>query len=273
MPGTGRRGARLPRRGAWGADGSSRNERRTCGDRVGGGTTTRWRHQANSGAATSISSRPRKNDSSATLVSPRRRQSPRHLDPVADDGRRTAAARTALHPGPPVPACSSSPIPPGLGQLVGVAPPSCGESGGLFALLAAVPDPRCRRGCRHPLVFVVALAACAVLAGACSLAAIAEWAADAPPDLLIRLGGSGREPDTGPAAPAEATVRSVLQRIDGDALDAAIGTWLAGRSRGGAAAQPAALGRGDAQQMGRSFRAQMERGAAVAVCRYQARPS
>ncbi|MFJ8610273.1 transposase family protein [Streptomyces sp. NPDC093675] len=104
-----------------------------------------------------------------------------------------------------------------------------------------MPDPRCRRGCRHPLVFVVALAACAVLAGACSLAAIAEWAADAPPDLLIRLGGSGREPDTGPAAPAEATVRSVLQRIDGDALDAAIGTWLAGRSRGGAAAQPAAL--------------------------------
>ncbi|WP_257232354.1 hypothetical protein [Streptomyces sp. Rer75] len=31
------------------------------------------------------------------------------------------------------------------------------------------------------MVFVLALAACAVLAGAKSLTAIAEWAADAPP--------------------------------------------------------------------------------------------
>ncbi|MGV9606117.1 transposase family protein [Streptomyces sp. NPDC003631] len=272
MPGTGRRGARLPRRGAWGADGSSRNERRTCGDRAGGGTTTRWRHQANSGAATSISSRPRKNDSSATLVSPRRShrvtsiRSPTTVDGLPLHAQPYTPAHPCLpaHLRPSRPAWANSSVSPRL---------RAGRAADCLLFWPAVPDPRCRRGCRHPLVFVVALAACAVLAGACSLAAIAEWAADAPPDLLIRLGGSGREPDTGPAAPAEATVRSVLQRIDGDALDAAIGTWLAGRSRGGAAAQPAALGRGDAQQMGRSFRAQMERGAAVAVCRYQARPS
>ena len=30
-------------------------------------------------------------------------------------------------------------------------------------------------------------------------------------------------------APAEATVRRILQRIDGDAFDTAIGTWLAAR--------------------------------------------
>jgi hypothetical protein len=91
-----------------------------------------------------------------------------------------------------------------------------------------VPDPRPAKGRRHPLSFVLALAACAVLAGAKSLTAIAEWAADAPAAVLTALGGPNREP-TGPLAPAEATVRRVLQRVDGDALDAAVGAWLAAR--------------------------------------------
>ncbi|WP_348539251.1 ISAs1 family transposase [Streptomyces antnestii] len=91
-----------------------------------------------------------------------------------------------------------------------------------------MPDPRRAKGRRHPLAFVLALAACAVLSGAKSLAAIAEWAADAPTAVLAALGGPCREP-SGPTAPAEATVRRVLQRIDGDALDAAIGAWLAAR--------------------------------------------
>ncbi|MFF4522295.1 transposase family protein [Streptomyces bluensis] len=94
-----------------------------------------------------------------------------------------------------------------------------------------MPDPRRGHGRRHPLAFVLSLAACAVLAGAKSLAAIAEWAADAPPHVLARLGGPCREPDRGPVAPAEATVRRILQRIDGDALDTAVGSWLAGRER------------------------------------------
>ncbi|MGW7595243.1 ISAs1 family transposase, partial [Streptomyces rubiginosohelvolus] len=94
-----------------------------------------------------------------------------------------------------------------------------------------MPDPRRDEGRRHPLAFVLSLAACAVLAGAKSLTAIAEWAADAPPHVLARLGGPCREPDRGPVAPAEATVRRVLQRIDGDALDTAVGSWLAGRER------------------------------------------
>jgi predicted transposase YbfD/YdcC len=91
-----------------------------------------------------------------------------------------------------------------------------------------VPDPRRAKGRRHPLAFVLALAACAVLAGAKSLTAIAEWATDAPTTVLIALGGPSREP-IGPTAPAEATVRRVLQRIDGDALDDAIAAWLASR--------------------------------------------
>ncbi|MFD9485274.1 transposase family protein [Streptomyces sp. NPDC059991] len=37
-----------------------------------------------------------------------------------------------------------------------------------------MPDPCRAKGCRHPLAFVLAIAACAVLAGAKSLTAIAE---------------------------------------------------------------------------------------------------
>jgi predicted transposase YbfD/YdcC len=130
-----------------------------------------------------------------------------------------------------VPARSSSPIPGPLGQLTDAAPTIPDDLPGLLTCLAQVPDPRRHRGRRHPLAFVLSLAACAVLAGAKSLAAIAEWAADAPPHVLARLGGPCREPDRGPVAPAEATVRRVLQRIDGDALDTAVGSWLAGRER------------------------------------------
>src|SRR5688572_7787182 len=58
----------------------------------------------------------------------------------------------------------------------------------LVAALAQVPDPRSRRGIRHRLVTVLALAVCAVLAGARSYVAIAEWAHALPLGVRIRLG-------------------------------------------------------------------------------------
>jgi predicted transposase YbfD/YdcC len=98
----------------------------------------------------------------------------------------------------------------------------------LLAHLAALPDPRDRRGVRHQLSSVLAVAVCAVLAGARSLTAIGEWAADAPPRVLVAL-GIRPQPLTGwVRAPDEATVRRVLAGVDGDALDAAIGAWLLG---------------------------------------------
>jgi predicted transposase YbfD/YdcC len=73
---------------------------------------------------------------------------------------------------------------------------------------------------------VLAVVVCAVLAGSTSLAAIGEWAADAPPDVLVSL-GIRPDPLTGVVqAPDEATVRRVLAGIDADALDAAVGAWL-----------------------------------------------
>ncbi|WP_330301562.1 MULTISPECIES: ISAs1 family transposase [unclassified Streptomyces] len=135
-----------------------------------------------------------------------------------------------------MPAAPSSPVPVGLGQLAGCDPACPDELPDLLARLSHLPDPRRRRGRRHPLPYVLAVAACAVLAGAKSLTAIAEWAADASDRLLFCCGAALRDPDRPCRAPSEATVRRVLQRIDGDAFDAAIGGWLMGRAAASRAA-------------------------------------
>jgi DDE_Tnp_1-associated len=97
----------------------------------------------------------------------------------------------------------------------------------LLTWLAAIPDFWDRRGRRHGLVAVLAVAVCAVLAGAKSFTAVGEWAADAPPDMLV---ASGIRPDPWSGwvrAPDEATLRRVLTGIDADALDTVLGTWMA----------------------------------------------
>ncbi|WP_432835743.1 transposase family protein [Dactylosporangium sp. CA-092794] len=51
----------------------------------------------------------------------------------------------------------------------------------LLAALARVPDPRDRRGIRYSLASLLAVAVCAVLAGAVTFAAIMDWADDSSP--------------------------------------------------------------------------------------------
>jgi predicted transposase YbfD/YdcC len=124
-----------------------------------------------------------------------------------------------------VPACPSSPIP--VVHLAAPAALTGDQCRSLLDSLAHLADPRQRRGRRHRLVGVLGVAVAAVLAGARSLAAIGEWAADAPGPVLAAL-GTRRDPLTGAfTPPAEATVRRVLARIDPDALDGVIGRWLA----------------------------------------------
>ncbi|MGW3957485.1 transposase family protein [Streptomyces sp. NPDC004752] len=129
-----------------------------------------------------------------------------------------------------MPATSSAPVPAGLSQLAGSDPARSDDVPDLLDRLRCLPDPRRPRGRRHPLSYVLALAACGILAGAKSFTAIAEWAADAPDRLLLHCGATLCDPDRPYQAPSEATVRRVLQRIDGDALDAAIGAWLTARA-------------------------------------------
>lgn len=93
-------------------------------------------------------------------------------------------------------------------------------AGGLMDLLQTVPDPRHRRGIRHPVRTVLAVAICAAVAGARSFTAIAEWARGLTAEALHRLGATRRTP------PSEPTIRRVLQQVDADQLDAQVGPWL-----------------------------------------------
>jgi hypothetical protein len=59
----------------------------------------------------------------------------------------------------------------------------------LLDLLAQVPDPRKRRGRRHPLAGLLAAGIAAVIARSRSFAAIGQWAADAGPEVLAVVEG------------------------------------------------------------------------------------
>lgn len=121
-----------------------------------------------------------------------------------------------------MPAVSSSPIAAlsrHLARLGEVTPP---ERGGLLDVLESVPDPRKKRGVRHRFSAILFVSVCAVVSGARSFAAIAEWAADAAEDTLRGMGIG---------APDASTIRRALSALTGDGFDTAIGEWLSGRVR------------------------------------------
>jgi hypothetical protein len=89
----------------------------------------------------------------------------------------------------------------------------------LLRALTAVPDPRRRRGVRYRLVSLLAVAVCAVLAGATTFAAIADWAADLDEPARHRLGLRGR-------IPVGSTVWRFLVRLDAQVLQAVLSGWL-----------------------------------------------
>ena len=75
----------------------------------------------------------------------------------------------------------------------------------LLAALKSVPDPRKRRGLRHEMSAILAIAVCAVIAGARSFVAIAEWTAVATPNALATLGVTG-------VVPCESTIRRTINK-------------------------------------------------------------
>lgn len=79
--------------------------------------------------------------------------------------------------------------------------------GDLPSRLATLPDPRDRRGRRHPFVSVLLVACSAVMCGARSFAAIGQWARNAPQDTLARLGARTVSAFTVRTAPSTATIR------------------------------------------------------------------
>jgi len=122
-----------------------------------------------------------------------------------------------------VPASSSSPISPVIDQLLDVGSSLGDDPPSVLTVLGTLADTRKRRGIRHQLGAVLGLAVCAVLAGARSFVAIAEWAADADHATLAELGVRD-------AVPCETTFRRVLQSLDAQALDDSLGVWSLART-------------------------------------------
>ncbi|WP_228387291.1 transposase family protein, partial [Streptomyces katsurahamanus] len=67
-------------------------------------------------------------------------------------------------------------------------PPLRAAGRSLTERLVRLPDPRRRRGVRHPSVSAVLIAASAIVAGARSYTAIGQWAAAAPQTTPARPG-------------------------------------------------------------------------------------
>lgn len=91
----------------------------------------------------------------------------------------------------------------------------------LSAALADVPDPRRRRGRRYPVAAVLTFAVCAMLCGARSLYAIAQWGRDQGSAEVRAAVGIDRD-----RTPSVATLFRVFRDLDRDAFEAALGRWV-----------------------------------------------
>jgi hypothetical protein len=100
------------------------------------------------------------------------------------------------------------------------------ESITLLQALSAVPDPRRARGRRHSLQSILFLAVGAVLAGARSYTAIAQWAAHAEaPVTVCRV------------SPHAATFARVLAAVEVSLLQQVLTGWVLARRAGAQRAQ------------------------------------
>ena len=93
--------------------------------------------------------------------------------------------------------------------------PSCH----LLDILAEVPDPRHKKGKRHPLVSILALIVIGLMSNHKGYTSIATWARNQP-ELTKVLGF--RSPKT----PCAATIHNLLKRLDVVRLEASLTTWV-----------------------------------------------
>jgi hypothetical protein len=92
----------------------------------------------------------------------------------------------------------------------------------LLAALGAVPDPRQRRGRRYDQASLLTLAVCAMLCGARSLYAIAQWGHEREGGALVSALGfeCGRSPSV-------ATLFRTFRDLDVVAFERELAAWLA----------------------------------------------
>jgi hypothetical protein len=96
------------------------------------------------------------------------------------------------------------------------------EAVSLMELLAKIPDPRRKRGLRHPLHAVLGLVVVAMLAGMKSLEAISQFGRDHGPKMAGLLGFCRK-------TPAKSTLSVVLRAVDSVVLEGTLREWVMGR--------------------------------------------
>ena len=88
----------------------------------------------------------------------------------------------------------------------------------LIEVFAAIPDFRKPRGKRHPLPAIFALACCAMLCGARSYSAIAEWGRNYGTRIAQALGFTH-------GTPCAATLHAIFRHVNREEFEAHLGTW------------------------------------------------
>ena len=88
----------------------------------------------------------------------------------------------------------------------------------LIEVFAMLPDFRKPRGKRHPLAAIFALACCAMLCGARSYSAIAEWGRNYGIRIAQALGFTH-------ATPCAATLHTIFRHVDREEFERHLGTW------------------------------------------------
>lgn len=89
----------------------------------------------------------------------------------------------------------------------------------LVEAFAAVPDPRCAQGKRHPLTALLLLACVAMLAGARGPSGIADWAKHHGEPWRSRLGFTHRK------RPSQSTIQRLFAHLAVEMLEARLACW------------------------------------------------
>ena len=96
---------------------------------------------------------------------------------------------------------------------------SSARAGNLLTILSQVPDPRGRKGRRHPLAAMLAAVVCGLLSGARGYETLVEWLHDLPVDFWHFLGFTRRPPK-------KDAFRDLLMRLDPALLEGALHKWI-----------------------------------------------